>query len=45
MGRYAERYSRADANEDFKRELEEAMAKAPDEQSRKKIEKLMEEMK
>lgn len=45
MGRYAERYSRADANEDFKRELEEAMAKAPDEQSRKKIEKLMQEMK
>ena len=45
MGRYAERYSRADANEDFKRELEEAMSKAPDEQSRKKIEKLMQEMK
>ncbi len=45
MGRYAERYSRADANEDFKRELEEAMAKAPDEQSRKKIEQLMQEMK
>ena len=45
MGRYAERYSRADANEDFKAELEELMNKAPDEQSRKKIEKLMQEMK
>jgi hypothetical protein len=44
IGRYTERYSRADANEDFKRELEEAMAKAPDEQSRKRIEKLMNEM-
>lgn len=45
MGRYTERgYSRADANEDFKSELEELMSKAPDEQSRKKIEKLMNEM-
>ncbi len=44
MGRYAERYSRAEANEDFKTELEELMNKAPDEQSRKKIEKLMNEM-
>ena len=46
MGRYAERgYSRADAQEDFRTELEELMSKAPDEQSRKKIEKLMSEMK
>ena len=44
MGRYTERYSRAEANEDFKTELEELMNKAPDEQSRKKIEKLMNEM-
>jgi hypothetical protein len=45
MGRYTERgYSRADAHEDFRHELEEAMAKAPDEQSRKRIEKLMNEM-
>ena len=44
MGRYAERYSRADANEEFKGELEELMNKAPDDQSRKKIEKLMNEM-
>ena len=46
MGRYAERgYSRADAEEDFKTEIEELMNKAPDEQSRKKLEKLMNEMK
>ncbi len=44
MGRYAERYSRAEAKDDVMRELEEAMAKAPDEESRKKIEKLMTEM-
>lgn len=43
MGRYAE-YSRADAKEDFRSELEELMSKAPDEQSKKKIEKLMNEM-
>jgi hypothetical protein len=43
MGRYAE-YSRADAKEDFRSELEELMSKAPDEQSKKKIEKLMHEM-
>lgn len=43
MGRYAE-YSRADAKEDFRLELEELMSKAPDEQSKKKIEKLMHEM-
>ncbi|MBP5432131.1 hypothetical protein [Ruminococcus sp.] len=43
MGRYAE-YSRADAKEDFRSELEELMNKAPDEQSKKKIEKLMHEM-
>ena len=43
MGRYAE-YSRADAKEDFRTELEELMNKAPDEQSKKKIEKLMNEM-
>ncbi|MBP5361927.1 MAG: hypothetical protein J6Y71_02705 [Ruminococcus sp.] len=46
MGRYAERgYSRADAEEDFRTEIEELMNKAPDEQSRKKLEKLMQEMK
>lgn len=46
MGRYAERgYSRADAEEDFRTEIEELMNKAPDEQSRKKLEKLMNEMK
>lgn len=46
MGRYAERgYSRADAEEDFKTEIEELMNKAPDEQSRKKLERLMNEMK
>lgn len=43
MGRYAE-YSRSDAKEDFRSELEELMSKAPDEQSKKKIEKLMHEM-
>lgn len=44
-GRYAERgYSRADAEEDFRTEVEELMNKAPDEQSRKKLEKLMQEM-
>ena len=43
MGRYAE-YSRADAKEDFRSELEELMNKAPDEQAKKKIEKLMREM-
>lgn len=46
MGRYAERgYSRADAEEDFRTEIEELMNKAPDEQSRKKLEKLMQDMK
>ena len=45
MGRYAERgYSREDAKEDFKDELEELMDKAPDEQARKKLEKLMREV-
>ena len=46
MGRYAERgYSLADAEEDFRAEIEELMNKAPDEQSRKKLEKLMQDMK
>jgi hypothetical protein len=46
MGRYTERgYSRADAEEDFRTEIEELMNKAPDEQSRKKLEKLMQDMK
>ena len=46
MGRYAERgYSRADAEEDFRTEIEELMNKAPDEQSRKKLEKFMQDMK
>lgn len=46
MGRYAERgSSRADAEEDFRTEIEELMNKAPDEQSRKKHEKLMSELK
>lgn len=46
MGRYAERgYSRADAEEDFRTEIEELMNKAPDEQSRKKLEKIMQDMK
>lgn len=46
MGRYTERgYSRAEAEEDFRTEIEELMNKAPDEQSRKKLEKLMQEMK
>lgn len=45
MGRYAERgYSREDAKEDFRDELEELMSKAPDDQARKKLEKLMHEM-
>lgn len=45
MGRYAERgYSREDAKEDFREELEELMSKAPDDQARKKLEKLMNEM-
>ena len=49
-GRYANRdrmgrYSRAEAKEDVMHELEEALNKAPDEESRKKIEKLMNEMK
>ena len=39
------RYSRDDNNEDFIEEIEELMEKAPDEQTRKKFERLLMEMK
>lgn len=46
-GRYSSEdgYSRADAREDFRMELEELMEKAPDEHTRRKVEKFLAEMK
>ena len=38
-------YSRADAREDFIEEIEELMEKAPDEKTRMKFERMLEEMK
>lgn len=38
-------YSRADAREDFRMELEELVSKAPDDHTRRKIEKFLDEMK
>ena len=38
-------YSRADAREDFRMELEELIEKAPDEHTRRKVEKFLAEMK
>ena len=46
MGRYSrDDYSRADAREDFMEEVEELMHKAPDEHTRKKLERFMSEIK
>lgn len=47
MGRYTRDmgYSRGDSREDFMDEIEELMDKAPDEHTRKKFEKLLNEMK
>ena len=46
-GRYSSEdgYSRADAREDFRMELEELVEKAPDDHTRRKIEKFLDEMK
>ena len=46
-GRYSSEdgYSRADAREDFRMELEELVEKAPDEHTRRKVEKFLAEMK
>lgn len=46
MGRYSREggYSRADAEEDFRERLEDLMEIAPDEQKRKKIERILSEM-
>lgn len=46
-GRYSSEdgYSRADAREDFRMELEDLMEKAPDEHTRRKVEKFLAEMK
>lgn len=47
MGRYSSergRYSRADAKEDFLMEVEELIEKAPDEHTRKKMERFVNEM-
>ena len=38
-------YSRTDAREDFIEEIEELMEKAPDEKTRMKFERMLEEMK
>lgn len=47
MGRYSREdgYSRAEAREDFMEEVEELMHKAPDEHTRKKLERFMNEIK
>ena len=46
MGRYSrDDYSRADAREEFAEEVEELMHKAPDEHTRKKLERFMNEIK
>lgn len=44
-GRSRGRYSREDAREDFIEEIEELMEKAPDEQTRRKFERFIHEMK
>lgn len=46
MGRYSREggYSRTDAEEDFRERLEDLMEIAPDEQKRKKIERILSEM-
>lgn len=46
MGRYSREgsYSRADAEEDFRERLEDLVEIAPDEQKRKKIERIISEM-
>ncbi len=46
MGRYSREdgYSRAEAHEDFMEEVEELMHKAPDEHTRKKLERFINEM-
>lgn len=47
MGRYSSEdgYSRADAREDFEKDLRELMADAPDEHTRRKLERFLKEMK
>ena len=44
MGRYSREYSRAEAEDEFRDRLEEAMHSAPDEHKRKKIERMLNEM-
>ena len=45
MGRYSrDEYSRAEAEDEFREHLEEAMRSAPDEHKRKKIERMLNEM-
>lgn len=46
MGRYSSEdgYSRADAKEDFENDLRELLADAPDEHTRRKLEKFLKEM-
>ena len=44
-GSYGRGYSRDDARDDFMSEIEELMDKAPDEHTRKKFERLLNEMK
>lgn len=44
-GRSRGRYTRGDAHEDFMGEIEELMDKAPDEQTRRKFERFLAEMK
>ena len=45
MGRYSrDEYSRAEAEDEFREHLEEAMRSAPDEHKRKKVERMLNEM-
>ena len=44
MGRYSREYSRAEAEDEFRDRLEEAMQSAPDEHKRKKLERMLNEM-
>ena len=45
MGRYSrDDYSRAEAEDEFREHLEEAMRSAPDEHKRKKVERMLNEM-
>ena len=45
MGRYSrDEYSRAEAEDEFREHLEEAMRSAPDEHKRKKLERMLNEM-